>query len=101
MSDAALDHELRWLRTLEAENLRGGVPGGHDGDWLHLRSSWRRSLGLETAEEARGPQAIQLAPEAIRDKRLVAGRDWSSGLVTPHQLELSPDLELVGRIHQR
>lgn len=97
----AIDEELRWLGTFEP-----GAPLAEQGSnaWRETRAEWFDSLQLELPgnqanEPATDPMA--LSPELIRAKDLVAGRDWAPGLVTPHQLESSPSLVLVGRVAER
>ena len=97
----AIDEELSWLGRFEPGSPLAGQ--GSDA-WLETRAEWYHSLQLELP----GSQAneapldpMALSPELIRAKELVAGRDWAAGLVTPHQLESSPSLVLVGRVAER
>jgi len=97
----AIDAELRWLGSFEP-----GAPGtglGSD-DWLETRAEWFERLHLEVpgSQATEAPEEpVALSPEVIRAKELVAGQDWAAGLVTPHQLESSPSLTLLGRVAER
>jgi hypothetical protein len=114
MRDAASDElegtrpatELEWLDELESSLQAGrGAPTDDPNAWQHIRRQWAIDLGLEsaslTADAEVVPELLELSAPTIRATRLVVGRTWVPELLTPRQLERSPELELMGRIHAR
>ncbi len=98
--------ELAWLAELESSVAAGqGAAAGDPNAWQHIRRQWAIDLGLESTALAADaevvPEELELSAAEIRATRLWVGRTWVPELLTPRQLERSPELELLGRIHQR
>jgi Permuted papain-like amidase enzyme, YaeF/YiiX, C92 family len=96
--------ELQWLVELESSVAAGqGAPAEDPNAWQGIRRQWATDLGMEAASLPADPESplLELSAPEIRATRLVVGRTWVPELLTPRQLERSPELELRGRIHQR
>jgi len=99
----AIDPELDWLERFELpaqETAR--VYAARSADELlsearALEREWQTGMGA--AGQIEGERIAGLEADVLRVKRLHAGRDLPPNLVTPRQLENSPDLDLVGRVH--
>lgn len=98
--------QIEWLDELESRVAAGSeAPVEDPNAWRQIRQEWATDLGLEIASLPADTKVVapllELSAAEIRATRLVVGRTWVPELLTPRQLERSPELELLGRIHQR
>lgn len=99
----AIDPDLDWLERFELpaqETVRVYARSGDDvlSEARALEREWHTGMGA-AATQTGGERIAGLEADVLRAKPLHAGRDLPPNLVTPRQLETSPDLDLVGRVH--
>lgn len=97
---ASLAAELRWLESLPwPVEDPASMPRLPQEAWLALRTEWWLSMKLVELPAGDAARLAELNPEALAARRLLAGRDFAAGLVTPRQIEHSPDFVHIGRVH--
>jgi hypothetical protein len=90
--------EVRWLLALPDPTGVGTVVPRSE-EWAGIRYGFWVALGLVDARAEENERLGSWSTQALVQKQLRAGRDWAASLATPRQLESSPDLERLGRVH--
>lgn len=96
-----LESALERRAALESASSEGNdfeamSPATDDASARREREYWENALasaGLIPADDG-----LEMAVGELRERRMIAGGDWSASLLTPRQLQESESLVLIGRI---